>query len=168
MRRTSAILGSAIFLVVAPVTVAGVAPWLISHWGGEPSATGFLPLRAAGVLLVAAGALILLDSFARFALQGLGTPAPAFPTRHLIITGCYRYVRNPMYVAVVAIIAGQWLVFADVRVLGYGVLVWLGFHCFVVTYEEPTLRTAYGPEYELYSAGVRRWIPRLSPWQAPR
>jgi len=60
---------------------------------------GFFPIRVAGGLLIATGLPVLLDSFARFALKGLGTPAPVFPTRHLVITGLYRYVRNPMYVA---------------------------------------------------------------------
>jgi protein-S-isoprenylcysteine O-methyltransferase Ste14 len=154
-----------VFLVLAPVTVAGVAPWWISRWDGEPSLTELWPLRAAGTMLVLAGAVVLLDSFARFALQGLGTPAPVFPTRHLVVTGSYRHVRNPMYAAVVAVIAGQGLLLVDVRVLGYGALVWLGFHLFVVTYEEPTLKAVYGPEYEAFCTGVRRWIPRLSPWR---
>jgi protein-S-isoprenylcysteine O-methyltransferase Ste14 len=105
------------------------------------------------------------DSFAQFALKGLGTPAPVFPTRHLVITGFYRYVRNPMYVAVVAVIIGQGLIFGNMRVLAYGALIWLGFHVFVVAYEEPTLQATFGSEYERFRAGVPRWIPRLSPWQ---
>jgi protein-S-isoprenylcysteine O-methyltransferase Ste14 len=116
-------------------------------------------------VLVAAGAVVLLDSFARFALKGLGTPAPVFPTRYLVVTGLYRYVRNPMYVAVVAVIAGQGLMFANVRVLGYGALVWLAFHLFVVMYEEPTLRATFGVQYEEFCRGVSRWVPRLSPWR---
>jgi protein-S-isoprenylcysteine O-methyltransferase Ste14 len=95
----------------------------------------------------------------------LGTPAPVFPTRHLVITGFYRYVRNPMYVAVVAVIIGQGLIFGNMRVLAYGALVWLGFHLFVVAYEEPTLQATFGPEYERFRAGVPRWIPGLSPWR---
>jgi protein-S-isoprenylcysteine O-methyltransferase Ste14 len=126
----------------------------------------WLPVRVIGGLLVIAGALVLLDSFARFALQGLGTPAPIFPTHHLVITGLYRYVRNPMYVAVVAVIVGQSLVFTNPRLLAYGTLVWLLFHLFVVLYEEPTLRATFGPEYEGFCAGVPRWIPRLSPWRS--
>jgi protein-S-isoprenylcysteine O-methyltransferase Ste14 len=117
-----------------------------------------------GGALVVAGAAVLFDSFARFALQGLGTPAPVFPTRHLVITGLYRYVRNPMYVAVVAVIGGQGSLLGNIRVLEYGVLVWLAFHLFVLAYEEPTLRASFGREYEAFCAGVPRWIPRLSPW----
>ena len=124
-------------------------------------------LQVIGGLLIAAGAAALLDSFARFALQGLGTPAPVFPTRRLIVTGLYRYVRNPMYVVVVAIIVGQGLLLRNTRVLEYGALVWLGFHLFVVAYEEPTLRVSFGTEYEAFCTGVPRWIPRSSPWPGP-
>jgi protein-S-isoprenylcysteine O-methyltransferase Ste14 len=164
MRRVFAILGSAFFLVLAPGTVAGLVPWWISRSRLETAAVWWLPLRVVGGMLVAAGALVLFDSFARFAIKGLGTPAPVFPTRYLVITGLYRYVRNPMYVAVMALIAGQGLIFANTRLLEYGALVWLGFHLFVVAYEEPTLRAAYGPEYENFCRGVSRWIPRFSPW----
>lgn len=70
-----------------------------------------------------------------------------------------------MYVAVLAVIMGQGLMFGNMRVLAYGCVVWLAFHLFVVAYEEPTLQVAYGTEYERLRAGVPRWIPRLSPWR---
>jgi protein-S-isoprenylcysteine O-methyltransferase Ste14 len=162
-RRMFAVLGSALFFVVAPGTVAGLVPWWVSRWRVEAPVSGWLPLRVVGGLLVAAGIGVLLDSFARFAMKGLGTPAPVFPTRHLVITGLYRYVRNPMYVAVAAVILGQGLIFGNVRVLAYGGLVWLCFHLFVVVYEEPILRATFGSEYEAFCGRVPRWIPRLSP-----
>ncbi len=168
VRRAFAVLGSAIFLVVAPGTVAGLAPWWISGWRLESRAAWWLPLRIVGGLLVAAGTLVLLDSFARFAIKGLGTPAPVFPTRYLVVTGLYRYVRNPMYIAVAAAIAGQGLILGNTRVLEYGALVWLAFHLFVVLYEEPILRNTFGPEYERFCSGVSRWLPRLRPWPGPR
>lgn len=161
MRRLFAVLGSALFLVLAPGTVAGLVPWWISGWRFRPSTIWWMPLRVLGGVLVAAGTLVLLDSFARFALKGLGTPAPVFPTRHLVITGLYRYVRNPMYVAVVAVIAGQGLVLTNMRLLAYGALVWLCFHLFVVVYEEPTLRATFGPEYQAFCRDISRWIPRF-------
>jgi protein-S-isoprenylcysteine O-methyltransferase Ste14 len=165
MRQVFAVLGSALFLVLAPGFVAGVVPWWISHWRSMPDAAWWLPVRVAGGVLAGAGALVLLDSFARFAIKGLGTPAPVFPTRHLVVSGLYRYVRNPMYVAVVSIIAGQGLIFGNVRLLEYGGLVWLAFHVFVLVYEEPTLRGTFGADYEAFCRGVSRWIPRLTPWQ---
>jgi protein-S-isoprenylcysteine O-methyltransferase Ste14 len=108
---------------------------------------------------------ILLDSFARFALQGLGTPAPVMPPKRLVVTGFYRYVRNPMYVAVTALIAGQGLLFGSVTVLEYGAIVWAGFFLFVVVYEEPVLGEQFADEYKRYRANVRRWLPRITPWR---
>ncbi|HXY10288.1 MAG TPA: isoprenylcysteine carboxylmethyltransferase family protein [Terriglobales bacterium] len=168
MRRTLAVLGSTIFLVLAPGIVAGYVPWRICRWHLEPPLLGTSSFRVVGVLLIAAGLPVLLDSFARFALQGLGTPAPIFPTRHLVVSGLFRYVRNPMYVAVLLLILGQGLLFASVRVLVYGVAVWVGFFLFVLIYEEPTLLKRYGREYEEFCAHVPRWIPRLRPWHSAR
>jgi protein-S-isoprenylcysteine O-methyltransferase Ste14 len=118
------------------------------------------------MLLIAAGLPGLIDSFARFALQGLGTPAPIAPPQNLVVTGLYRYVRNPMYVAVVAVILGQGILFGDWRILIYGGLMWLAFHAFVLAYEEPVLAESFGAQYEDFRANVPRWIPRLSPWRA--
>jgi len=163
-----AIAGSAIFLVIAPGIVAGYVPWRISRWHVGAPLLGTSSLRLVGVLLIAAGLPVLLDSFVRFALQGLGTPAPIFPTRHLVVGGLFRYVRNPMYVSVVSLILGQGLFFGNVLVLEYGIAVWVGFYLFVLIYEEPTVRKSYGPEYEEFCANVPRWIPRLRPWQRKR
>jgi len=85
-----------------------------------------------------------------------------------VVTGLYRYVRNPIYVALVAVILGQAALFGDQRLLAYGVLVWLAFHAFVVGYEEPVLVSTFGTEYEDFRANVPRWIPRLTPWRAAR
>jgi protein-S-isoprenylcysteine O-methyltransferase Ste14 len=134
----------------------------------EPAFFGLVPLRIAGVALILAGFPVLLDSFARFAIQGLGTPAPVFPTKHLVVTGWYRCVRNPMYVAVVSIIIGQALLFGNVHVLEYGAGAWLVTHFFVLAYEEPTMRATFGEEYQQFSKNVPRWIPRLTPWRASR
>jgi protein-S-isoprenylcysteine O-methyltransferase Ste14 len=163
-RKVAAIVGSAVFLVIAPGFVAGLVPWWISHWRLQPPLLGLLPLRFAGGLLTALGTAGLLDSFLRFALQGLGTPAPVFPTRHLVVTGLYRYVRNPIYVAVVSTILGQGFILGNVQLLEYGGLVWLFFHLFVLGYEEPTLRASFGDEYAAFCAAVPRWIPRLTQW----
>jgi len=163
-----ALVGSAIFLVIAPGTVAGYVPRRICRWHVEAPLLGISSLRLVGVLLIAAALPVLLDSFARFALQGLGTPAPIFPTRHLVVSGLFRYVRNPMYVAVVSLILGQGLFFGSLLILEYGIAVWVGFYLFVLVYEEPALRKNYGPEYEEFCANVPRWIPHLRPWLRKR
>src|SRR5215472_7377470 len=99
------------FPVLAPGFVVGMVPWWISHW--RVAVLGLPVLRLVGGALLALGVTGLLDSFGRFAIQGIGTPAPVFPTRHLVVTGLYRYVRNPMYVAVVAAILGQGLILGN-------------------------------------------------------
>lgn len=164
-RRVLAVLGSAVFLVLAPGTFVGFVPWWISRWQVRPAFLGFVGFRVMGVLLIVAGIPVLLDSFGRFALQGIGTPSPVFPPQHLVVGGFYRFVRNPMYVAVVSMVLGQALLLGSVDVLVYGLIAWVGVHLFVIGYEEPTLRRSFGAEYETYCANVRRWIPRLSPWR---
>ena len=163
-RRLPALLGTAAFLVIAPGTIAGLIPWWISRWRVQAPFAGWFLIRVVGVALVAAGAIVLLDSFAHFALEGLGTPAPVFPTRTLIASGLYRYVRNPMYVAVLSLMVGQGLVFGNLDLLAYAAIIWLAFHFFVLGYEEPKLRKTYGEQYKRFCANVPRWIPRLRAW----
>jgi protein-S-isoprenylcysteine O-methyltransferase Ste14 len=163
-----AIFGTALFLALAPGIVAGLLPWWMSGWERQPPLFGLPIIRAIGILLILIGTPVLLDSFARFALQGLGTPAPVLPTRHLVVSGLYRYVRNPMYLAVAATIIGQGLYLGDLALLGYGALVGLAFHLFVLGYEEPTLRRSFGGQYDAYCANVPRWLPRLRPWHSDR
>jgi protein-S-isoprenylcysteine O-methyltransferase Ste14 len=132
----------------------------------RPPFFGIQLFRAAGGVLIALGAIGLVDSFVRFAVQGLGTPAPVFPTRRLVVSGIYRYVRNPMYVAVVSAILGQGLLLGNVFLMEYGGFVWVATHLFVLLYEEPTLRASFGSEYDTFCAQVPRWIPRLRPWRS--
>jgi len=162
-RQAFAVLGSAVFFVIAPGTVAVYVPWRITRWQFGPPLLGIPLSRAAGVLLLAVGLPMLLDSVRRFAMEGLGTPAPVAPTEHLVVSGFYRCVRNPMYVAVAAVIFGQALLFGSVALLQYGAAVWVAFHLFVLLYEEPVLRHKYGEEYDRFVAEVPRWLPRLRP-----
>ena len=165
MRRIAAIIGSIIFFIIAPFTIAGVIPWSLSRWQVQSPEYAQPIVQAVGASLATMGALMLIDSFARFALKGLGTPAPIFPPKHLVVSGLYRYVRNPMYVGVVAAIFGQALMFASLTLAIYGAFIWLAFHLFVSVYEEPTLRGTFGSEYEEFCKNVRRWIPRITPWR---
>jgi len=103
---------------------------------------------------------MVLDSFARFAIEGLGTPAPIYPTDRLIANGLYRHVRNPMYLAVLATITGQALILGRPVLLGYAATVAAAFIGFVRGYEEPTLARRYGAAYEEYRRTVPAWYPR--------
>lgn len=108
---------------------------------------------------------MLLHAFARFALEGLGTPAPVAPTERLVVGGIYRHVRNPMYVAVLSIVLGQALLFSSGTVAAYLVIAAAAMISFVKLYEEPTLARRYGAEYEAYRRAVPGWLPRLTPWR---
>ncbi len=123
-------------------------------------------LRIAGGALLIAGLAILLECFGRFAIVGLGTPAPIAPPTRLVVSGYYRHVRNPMYVAILGIVVGQSLLLGSGALLPYALLVWLVFHVWVMVYEEPTLAAQFGASYETYCSHVRRWWPRVKPWSA--
>jgi protein-S-isoprenylcysteine O-methyltransferase Ste14 len=164
MRKLWAVLGSALFFLIAPGSVSGLLPVWIAR-GHDPSPVLESPgFHIAGIVLAIMGAAPLVESFARFALVGLGTPAPVAPPKHLVVTGFYRYMRNPMYIGVLTIISGDALILADPWLFAYAVAVWLLFQSFVLVYEEPTLRRRYGNEYDTFCAHVPRWIPRLTPW----
>lgn len=161
---TLLVAGTAIFFLLLPLQVAGTVPWLLSRWRMRPPLLGWSGFRVLGVVLIAAGVPVLLAAIVRFVRQGRGVPTPVLPARHLVVTGLYRYVRNPMYIAVVSVIVGQGLLFGSAPVLRYGLLVAAGFHLFVLLHEEPSLRRRFGAEYEAYCRAVRRWRPRLRPW----
>lgn len=164
-QQARALLGSLFFLVVVPGTVAGWVPYWLTGWRAGPMPPGGLWLRVFGAALVIAGLASLVESFVRFAVVGLGTPAPIAPPERLVVSGQYRYVRNPMYVAVVAVILGQAAILARVELLAYAGLVWLIVHLFVVLYEERTLAARFAVSFAEYRRHVRRWVPRLRPWR---
>jgi protein-S-isoprenylcysteine O-methyltransferase Ste14 len=162
MSGRRAAIGSALFLLAAPGTVAGLVPWLLTGWG---SRSWPWPVRVTGALLLAAAVAALLSAFARFAREGIGTPAPAAPPQRLVVGGLYRHVRNPMYVAVVSAVLGQGLLLGRPILLAYAVGLWALFAAFVRVYEEPVLNRTYGEDYERFRAAVPAWLPRLRPWR---
>jgi protein-S-isoprenylcysteine O-methyltransferase Ste14 len=165
MTRRRAAIGSAVFFLVAPAVVAGLVPWLLTGWEAAAASTWWLPLRVAGALLVLGGAGVLVPAFARFVVEGRGTPAPVSPPEQLVVGGFYRYVRNPMYLAVVAVIVGQALLLWRPVLLLYAALVWVVVAVFVRLYEEPGLRGRFGDEYAAYCRAVPAWRPRRTPWR---
>jgi protein-S-isoprenylcysteine O-methyltransferase Ste14 len=154
-----------VFLVLAPGVVAGVIPWWLTGWHVEEPFPYWLPLRVAGVILLCAGLVVLVEAFVRFVLEGGGTPAPVAPTERLVVGGLYRYVRNPMYLAVAATIVGQALVLGQPILLPYSVAFAVAVAAFVHWYEEPTLRHQFGEQYEAYRRAVPAWRPRREPWE---
>lgn len=166
MQRRRALVSSLLFAVLVPGNVVVVVPWLISRCQMLEPFLGLTATRWFGLAMILAGTPVLLEAIARFAWQGRGTPAPILPTEQLVITGTYRHVRNPMYVAVLSALLGQALYFGSARLLLYAMGVGLCFHVFVRYYEEPTLRRQFDGAYDEYCLAVRRWWPRLTPWSA--
>src|SRR5262249_28541177 len=120
-----------------------MVPWWISHRRVEAALLGLPMLRFLGGVLLALGAVGILDSFGRFAIQGIGTPAPVFPTRHLVVTGLYRYVRNPIYVALVSTILGEGLILGNLKVLEYGGVCLRVVFLFFLVFEEQKLKGSF-------------------------
>jgi protein-S-isoprenylcysteine O-methyltransferase Ste14 len=164
--RLRAVLGSAAFVLFGgPTIVAGLVPWLLTRWEADDPAPA---LRVLGGLLLGVGAALVLETTARFALQGRGTPAPFAAPERFVARGSYRVIRNPMYVGVLALIVGQaFLLGREVLLLWAGVALLL-FHLFVVFHEEPELSKQFGSEYEDYRARVGRWLPSVSRSRSPR
>ena len=125
-----------------------------------PSGEPWWQILLAGVLILA-GITPLLDSIRRFVQEGRGTLMPGVPTEHLVVTGLYRYVRNPMYVGVLTAVFGETILLHSRSMVEYSAIVWLGFELFIRLYEEPTLRRRYGEEYTGYCQQVHRWWPRF-------
>ena len=161
MRRSSATAGSALFFAVAPGVVAGVIPWWLSGWDERDPMPYGVWLQAVGVVLVVLGVPVLVHAFSRFVVEGLGTPAPVAPPKHLVVGGLFRYVRNPMYVALWLVIGGQALLFASTEIVTWLAFVVAATTTFVHLYEEPKLRATFGQEYADYAARVPRWLPAL-------
>jgi len=152
--------GSVLFFMVAPAVVAGVVPWSITRYTDLVET----PVALLGLTAVALGLAALVACFAQFVREGRGTPAPIAPTEKLVVGGLYRWVRNPMYLAVGAMILGQAIAFASVGVLIWFALFAVAVVSFVAAYEQPTLSRTYGPSYDAYCRAVPAWWPRLTPW----
>ena len=165
MRRPAAAVGSAVFFLVGPGIVAGLIPWWLTGWRVCEPVPYWAPMRVLGVILLAAGLFALFQAFVRFVVEGLGTPAPIAAPERLVVGGLYRYVRNPMYVAVLTVRVGQALILGQLVLLPYAAAFWAITAAFVRWYEEPALTRRFGPDYEAYRRAVPAWRPRLRPWE---
>src|SRR5919107_747636 len=165
MRRSTAAGGTTVFFVLAPGG-GGLIPWLLTRgWQVHEPLPYWAPVRVLGGVLLVAGLIALVRAFVRFVVEGFGTPAPVAAPGHQVVGGVYRYVRNPMYVAVLAAIVGQSLLLGRLGLLLYAGVVWVAVAAFVRFYEEPTLTRRFGADYEAYRRAVPAGCPRLRPWE---
>jgi protein-S-isoprenylcysteine O-methyltransferase Ste14 len=153
--------------LILPLVVDVVVPAVLVRGSGAHVEGGGYYLF--GTPLIVFGCGLLFDSvFLRFAREGRGTLAPIDPPRFVVRGGAYRIIRNPMYVANVAIVVGSAAMFRSPQLLAWAVGILLAFHVFVVAYEEPTLRRLFGEDYDTYRRDVGRWIPRRRDRSTPR
>ena len=155
-------LKSLIFTIFVPGTVAFFLPWLML--GQTPSVEVLPPTPwLLGLLPLLGGIGLYLWCAGAFTFVGKGTPAPIDAPMFLVRSGPYQWVRNPMYLGVLAIIVGQAILFRSVALLGYALLVFVAVHLFVVFVEEPSLRRQFSESYAAYLSAVPRWLPRPPP-----
>jgi protein-S-isoprenylcysteine O-methyltransferase Ste14 len=148
-----------IFTILVPGVVAGLVPWLILSSSGE--AVSIIPsIWMVGFFPVLAGLVLYFWCAGAFTFIGKGTPAPIDAPIFLVREGPYQWVRNPMYLAVLATILGEAILFHSLSLFGYAVLVGIVVHLFVISFEEPSLQRHFGESYATYLRTVPRWLPR--------
>ena len=162
MSTRSAGLGSFAFFLAAPMTMGVLVPALLSGWDADPAPPPAVSIL--GAIVALAGLATVVACFVRFVAEGRGTPAPVAPTQELVVGGLYRHVRNPMYVGVIALIAGQAIAFSSLVLALYAVAFTAIVVSFVRLYEEPALTEQHGAAYERYRAAVPGWLPRMRRW----
>ena len=148
-----------IFFILQPGLVVGLIPYLMIRNRLSPILSGrFSLLDYFGLVLILLGLLIALYCVYRFIIDGLGTLSPVHRTKALVVKGLYKYSRNPMYVGMLLVLIGEFIITRSVHLLAYTIVVGLAFHLFVIFVEEPRLTRDFKTEYLDYMNRVRRWF----------
>jgi protein-S-isoprenylcysteine O-methyltransferase Ste14 len=148
--------------ILLPGIFAFLLPPLIGIY--DPWGKGVMPV---GMVIMAVGLFLLMWCVRDFYVSGRGTLAPWYPPEHLVVVGLYRYVRNPMYIAVLILVTGWSIYLLSPIVACYTLVLAIRFHIRVITREEPWLAAQFGSEWIAYAAEVSRWRPRFVPWGRP-
>ena len=155
---TGLVLRSLLWTILLPGVFAGYVPW--RYFGLDRVRTDALnPAGVVGLICIGVGAVLLGACIFEFGRTGRGTLSPVDPPRHLVVRGLYRYVRNPMYLAVTTIVFGEVMMTRSSALAFYWIVWFTAVNLFVIGYEEPTLRRQFGASYDEYCSQVGRWIP---------
>jgi protein-S-isoprenylcysteine O-methyltransferase Ste14 len=160
--RRSAVVSILFVVFGGPGFVLAYFPFWITRFHLPANEQVWQMVLAAACIL--AGLAPLFESIVRFVRIGRGTLVPTTPTEELVVSGLYRYVRNPMYVGVLTVLVGEVVLLKSRDLAIYMGVVWLGIHLFICFYEEPTLTRRYAEQYAIYKRNVPRWVPRVRPW----
>jgi protein-S-isoprenylcysteine O-methyltransferase Ste14 len=148
-----------IFTILQPGIVAGLVPFLIlDDKRNNPFVQPLQLHHYSGAIIFFIGLAVMLSCIIIFAVKGRGTLSPADPTKKLVISGLYKFSRNPMYVGVTLILIGESIFFQTINLWIYSLFVFIAFNIFTMLFEEPRLRKDFGEEYNRYCQKVRRWV----------
>lgn len=155
----SLLLRNLFFTILQPGLVAGLIPfWILGEKVKSTLSQPFQFYHYIGVMLFLIGLVIMLSCIINFAVKGRGTLSPVDPTKLLVISGLYKFSRNPMYVGVMMILIGEAIFYQSVYLWIYLILVYIAFNIFIMLHEEPRLKKDFGEEYSKYCQKVRRWV----------
>ena len=158
-------------ILALPVTVVVLIPvWIAENYSVELAfvrSPRLIALQCAGIVVLAVGAGLFIASVRRFAIEGKGTLAPWDPPRRFVVSGPYRFVRNPMISGIIFLLFGEALLLRSVPHAGWAVLCAALNLTYIPLVEEPQLKRRFGAPYEEYSRNVPRFVPRLTPWRQP-
>jgi protein-S-isoprenylcysteine O-methyltransferase Ste14 len=159
MRRPAAAATSVAWFAAMGGTFGCLLPYLSNDWHFREPLPYWGVARVAGLLLICAGLVPVVTSFIGFFKAG-GTPVPSAAPPRLVVTGFYRYVRNPIYVGFLITLIGQSLLFGSLGLVEYAAVAWCVGAAAARLSEEPVLTRKFGDEYRAYLRAVRAWIPR--------
>lgn len=159
-----------LFAIAAlPFVVAVLIPMWVAQGNAVAFALGATPgyvvVQIAGMFVLLVGLALFASSLRRFAGDGQGTLAPWDPPRRLVVSGPYRYVRNPMISGVIFVLVGESMVLLSGANALWALAVFVVNAIYIPLLEEPMLRERFAAAYEEYSTRVPRLVPRLRPWQ---
>jgi protein-S-isoprenylcysteine O-methyltransferase Ste14 len=162
--RTFLALRALFFLILMPGTVAGYIPLRIIIPNDRAFQCDLSVSSLAATCLIVLGLSVLLRCVWDFFAVGRGTLAPFDPPKRLVVTGLYRFTRNPMYNGVLAVLLGEAWLFRSTPLVQYAAVVFVVFNLFVLVYEEPALDSQFGESYRAYRRAVPRWGFRVHPY----
>ena len=152
-------------ILALPVPVCVIIPSVLLYFSDWYWSDFCLWRFVVGIMCFIAGLILAIWTIRLFPKLGNGTPAPWDATTHLIISGPYAYVRNPMITGVILILTGEALLLASFAIGIWAVIFLVVNMFYFLLSEEPGLRKRFGKDYDTYCKNVPRYIPRLTPWK---
>jgi protein-S-isoprenylcysteine O-methyltransferase Ste14 len=147
------------FTILQPGVVAGLLPyWILGSQFSETFKNSISFFQYIAIFIFTAGIAILFYCIGLFVVKGKGTLSPADPTKKLVVSGLYKFSRNPMYIGVILMLMGEAIFFSSSSLWIYSAIVFIAFHLFIIFHEEPRLNRVFGTEYHQYQKTVRRWL----------